>query len=146
MKLRSILPVLAFVTVLAGCGSGTTTSSTPSGGAGTATGSTSASTTTPAKAAPAGCKTVRQPAPKPNGKFKAPTKKLDSAKTWTATVKTNCGTFEFKLDLKKAPNAAASLKYLAGKRFFNRTIFHRIVPGFVIQGGDPTGSGSGGPG
>jgi cyclophilin family peptidyl-prolyl cis-trans isomerase len=61
-------------------------------------------------------------------------------------VKTNCGTFAFQLDVKRAPNASASIAYLAGKKFFDGTVFHRIVPGFVIQGGDPTGSGSGGPG
>jgi cyclophilin family peptidyl-prolyl cis-trans isomerase len=61
-------------------------------------------------------------------------------------VTTNCGTFAFKLDVKNAPNASASIAYLAGKKFYDHTIFHRIVPGFVIQGGDPTGSGGGGPG
>jgi peptidyl-prolyl cis-trans isomerase B (cyclophilin B) len=54
--------------------------------------------------------------------------------------------FAFKLDVGKAPNAAASIDFLASKKFFDGTIFHRIAVGFVIQGGDPTGSGSGGPG
>jgi peptidyl-prolyl cis-trans isomerase B (cyclophilin B) len=140
MKLR-VAP-LALLVVLAGCGS-TKTSSIPSG-SGTTTAATT-STETTAKA-PAGCTTVRQVAPKPDGKLKKPTTKLDASKTWIATVTTNCGTFAFKLDTKSAPNASASLDYLAGKKFFDKTTFHRIVPGFVIQGGDPTGSGTGGPG
>jgi cyclophilin family peptidyl-prolyl cis-trans isomerase len=89
---------------------------------------------------------VAEPKPKPDGSLKEPSAKLDASKTWTATVKTNCGTFAFNLDLKDAPNVSASIAYLAGKKFYDGTVFHRIVPGFVIQGGDPTGSGSGGPG
>jgi len=50
------------------------------------------------------------------------------------------------LDLKTAPNTSASMVSLAKAHFFDSTIFHRIVPGFVIQGGDPTGTGQGGPG
>ena len=135
-----MLPVAAVI----GCGSGTKTSSIPSGG-----GASSETVTTPpasTSAAPAGCTSVPEPKPKPDGKLKKPATKLDASKTWTATVKTNCGTFAFQLDLKSAPNAGASIAYLAGRKFFDGTVFHRIVPGFVIQGGDPTGSGSGGPG
>jgi peptidyl-prolyl cis-trans isomerase B (cyclophilin B) len=129
---------------VAGCGGGTKTSSIPAGG--DTASATTASSTTAAAAAPAGCTAVKEPKPKPNGKLKKPSTKLDPAKTWTATVKTNCGTFAFKLDVHEAPNASASVAYLAGKKFFDNTVFHRIVPGFVIQGGDPTGSGGGGPG
>src|SRR5262249_44011044 len=59
---------------------------------------------------------------------------------------TNCGTFTVTLDEKLAPNATGSLVSLAKRGFFDDTFFHRIVPGFVIQGGDPTGTGTGGPG
>jgi cyclophilin family peptidyl-prolyl cis-trans isomerase len=146
MKQR-LAPCILLV-ALAGCGSSTSTSSIPSGGG--STGSTAAaptaSTPTTAQAAPAGCKKVAKPKPKPDGSLKKPSTKLDASKTYTATVKTNCGTFAFKLNVKDAPNASASIDYLAGKKFYNGTVFHRIVPGFVIQGGDPTGSGSGGPG
>jgi cyclophilin family peptidyl-prolyl cis-trans isomerase len=144
MKQR-LAPCILLV-ALAGCGSSTSTSSIPSGGG---TGSSAATTTaspTTAQTTPAGCKSVAKPKPKPDGSLKKPSAKLDASKTWTATVKTNCGSFAFKLDVKDAPNASASIAYLAGKKFFDGTIFHRIVPGFVIQGGDPTGSGSGGPG
>ena len=61
-------------------------------------------------------------------------------------MKTNCGTFAFKIDQAQSPNASASVVSLTQKGFFDNTVFHRIVPGFVIQGGDPTGTGTGGPG
>jgi len=59
---------------------------------------------------------------------------------------TNCGSFRIRLDVRHSPRTTASFVYLARTHFFDRTIFHRIVPGFVIQGGDPTAMGSGGPG
>jgi cyclophilin family peptidyl-prolyl cis-trans isomerase len=145
MKLR-LVPFLLVAALIAGCGSGgSDTAAIPSGG-GAASSTTTATQATQTTAAPAGCRSVPEPKPKPDGTLKKPSAKLDASKTWTATVKTNCGTFAFRLDLKRAPNASASLAYLAGKKFYDGTIFHRIVPGFVIQGGDPTGSGSGGPG
>ncbi|HET8605576.1 MAG TPA: peptidylprolyl isomerase [Gaiellaceae bacterium] len=63
-----------------------------------------------------------------------------------AVVATSQGTFTIRLDAKDSPNTVASFEKLARKGFFDGTIFHRIVPGFVIQGGDPTGTGTGGPG
>jgi cyclophilin family peptidyl-prolyl cis-trans isomerase len=72
--------------------------------------------------------------------------RLDAAKTYRLLFETNCGDFTITLDQKTAPNATGSLVSLAQRGFFDDTFFHRIVPGFVIQGGDPTGSGSGGPG
>jgi peptidyl-prolyl cis-trans isomerase B (cyclophilin B) len=138
------LAALALVVALAGCGGGgTETSSIPSGGGTSSSTATNETTTEPA---PAGCKAVQEPKPKPDGSLKKPSTELDPAKTWTATVRTNCGTFAFQLDVKRAPNVSASIAYLAGKKFYDGTVFHRIVPGFVIQGGDPTGTGSGGPG
>ena len=141
MKLRPAIVVALLA--LPGCGGGTSTSDIPSGGASS---SSSAATTTTTTSATAGCKTVQKPKAKPDGNLKKPTTKLDAAKTYTATVTTNCGTFAFKLDVKQSPNASASIAYLAAQKFFDGTVFHRIVPGFVIQGGDPTGSGQGGPG
>lgn len=129
---------------LAGCGGGGKTSAIPSGDENTS--AASAATETTAAKAPPGCRTVQDPKPRADGALKKPSLKLDASKTYTATVTTNCGTFAFQLDLKTAPRASASIAYLAGKKFFDGTVFHRIVPGFVIQGGDPTGSGSGGPG
>ncbi len=71
---------------------------------------------------------------------------LDRAKTYTATVQTNLGTFAFTLDVADSPCTSSSFAQLARQRFFDGLIFHRIVPKFVIQGGDPNGNGSGGPG
>jgi peptidyl-prolyl cis-trans isomerase B (cyclophilin B) len=77
---------------------------------------------------------------------KPPKMAIDRNKTYRATVKTSCGTIVMQLDPKLAPNTVNSLFFLARKKFFDGLIFHRIAKGFVIQGGDPTGSGSGGPG
>ena len=71
---------------------------------------------------------------------------LDPAKTYTVTLKTNKGTFSFDLDVKDSPKTTASFASLVRKGFFDGLTFHRIVPGFVIQGGDPKGDGTGGPG
>ena len=62
------------------------------------------------------------------------------------TLKTSEGSFEITLDVKDSPNTTASFAELVRKGFFDGLIFHRIVPGFVIQGGRPNGDGSGGPG
>src|SRR5712692_6022236 len=70
---------------------------------------------------------------------------LDPSKTYTVTMKTNKGSFSFALDVKDSPKTTASFASLIKKGFFDGLIFHRIVPGFVIQGGDPNGNGTGGP-
>ena len=129
------------VALVAGCGSSSTkTSEIPSGGASSTPASTQASKP------PAGCTNVAKPAPKKNGGQKKPKAPLAAGKTYKLTFVTNCGSFTIQLDLKTAPNASASMVSLAKAAFFDNTIFHRIVPGFVIQGGDPTGTGQGGPG
>jgi cyclophilin family peptidyl-prolyl cis-trans isomerase len=61
-------------------------------------------------------------------------------------VQTSCGTFEIALDTERAPKTANSFAYLSEEGFYDGLGFHRIVPGFVIQGGDPVGDGTGGPG
>jgi peptidyl-prolyl cis-trans isomerase B (cyclophilin B) len=93
----------------------------------------------------AGCVPVTPPAGKARTESK-PTKRLDAAKTYDVAIKTNCGSFTIRLAVKTSPATTASFASLVQKGFFDGTVFHRIVPGFVIQGGDPTGSGSGGPG
>ena len=81
----------------------------------------------------------------------APKTKVDADKTYLATFQTSCGSFTVRLDAKNAPVTTANFVDLAGKKFYDSTWFHRIVPGgqagiAVIQGGDPQGSGRGGPG
>ena len=91
--------------------------------------------------------------------FEAPGEKLDPAKTYVATVTTNCGDFEITLDAKRAPKTGGSFKFLADQRFYDGVLIHRVVPlprpppplpvspaQFVLQGGDPEGTGQGGPG
>ena len=75
-----------------------------------------------------------------------PTAPLDASKTYDVVVKTNCGTFTIQLDPQQSPNAVASFVKLAQAKYFDNTVFHRIAVGFVIQGGDPTATGTGGPG
>ena len=109
-------------------------------------GSEAAATPAPTEAAPAGCETAELPEPKGEGKLKKPKTTLDAGKTYVATVSTNCGDFEITLDPERAPKTGGSFKSLADDGFYDGTTFHRIVAGFVIQGGDPKGDGTGGPG
>jgi peptidyl-prolyl cis-trans isomerase B (cyclophilin B) len=92
-----------------------------------------------------GCEEVEAPAPK-TVSFKAPKQVLKPGEEATAVVKTSCGTFEIALDTKRAPKTANSFAFLAEEGFYDDLTFHRVAPGFVIQGGDPEGTGSGGPG
>ena len=71
---------------------------------------------------------------------------LDRSKAYTVGVLTNFGRFDIRLDVRDSPCTTSSFAALVRKRFFDGTRFHRIVPGFVIQGGDPTATGQGGPG
>jgi len=71
---------------------------------------------------------------------------LDPKRPHTVGVLTNYGRFAFRLDVEDSPCVTSSFASLVRQRFFDGTVFHRIVPGFVIQGGDRTGTGTGGPG
>ena len=71
---------------------------------------------------------------------------IDRQATYTATFVTSCGTFEVRLRPDIAPEAVNSFVFLAEQGFYDGLTFHRIVDGFVIQGGDPLGDGTGGPG
>jgi cyclophilin family peptidyl-prolyl cis-trans isomerase len=71
---------------------------------------------------------------------------IDLSTTYTATLQTNHGDIVLELFPAEAPLAVNSFVFLAGEGFYNGVTFHRVVPGFVIQGGDPTGTGRGGPG
>jgi cyclophilin family peptidyl-prolyl cis-trans isomerase len=76
----------------------------------------------------------------------APPMIIDTDKTYTATMVTSKGTLEIVLDALGAPNTVNSFVFLARWHYYDGIVFHRIIPGFVLQGGDPTGSGAGGPG
>src|SRR5581483_7462723 len=92
-----------------------------------------------------GCTDVSQPKPAERTASK-PTARLDPAKTYDVRLQTNCGPFTIRLAVSTSPATTASFAHLVRSGFFDHTVFHRIAPGFVIQGGDPTASGTGGPG
>ncbi|HEY6731330.1 MAG TPA: peptidylprolyl isomerase [Solirubrobacterales bacterium] len=105
----------------------------------------SSSTSAATEASSGECDKVAAPKPK-NVSFKAPKEVLEPGEEATAVVKTSCGTFEIALDTKRAPETANSFAFLAEEGFYDDLTFHRVAPGFVIQGGDPEGTGTGGPG
>lgn len=123
--MRGTLCAFALLVLAAGCGGG--------GGGEPAT-------------AGSGCETVEAPVARDAPTVSPPEGTLDPSKQWTLAFETTCGTFTVELDLALAPETTASLVSLAREGFYDDTVFHRIVPGFVIQGGDPTQTGTGGPG
>ena len=121
------------VLALAGCGGGDDESDSASGNA-----------TTGAPTA-GGCHQVEPPEPRQEGGPEKETA-LPEGKKPELVVETNCGAFTIELDEKASPKTVASVAGLAEAGFYDDTTFHRIIPGFVIQGGDPTATGTGGPG
>ncbi len=71
---------------------------------------------------------------------------IEAGKKYVAVIKTSRGEIECELFAKDAPLSVTNFKYLADGGFYDGLTFHRVEPGFVVQGGDPTGTGSGGPG
>jgi len=71
---------------------------------------------------------------------------IDANKSYTATLHTDKGDIVVDLFAKDAPKTVNNFVFLAREGFYNGVTFHRVIPGFMAQGGDPTGSGSGGPG
>jgi peptidyl-prolyl cis-trans isomerase B (cyclophilin B) len=132
-RLAVLLAAVAACLVLAACGGDDKAEST-------------ATPEPPSPAEASGCEQVEAPQPKKNADLPKPKERLDRSKTYVAKVVTSCGEFEITLDSKRAPRTGGSFKYLADKGFFDGLTFHRIVAGFVIQGGDPAGNGQGGPG
>jgi peptidyl-prolyl cis-trans isomerase B (cyclophilin B) len=124
-----VLAVLLASMVLAACGDDESTT-------------TDAATATTAAGE---CSEVEAPQPKED-KFANADKVLEAGQPATATVETSCGNFTIELDTENSPKTANSFAFLAEQGFYDGTTFHRIVPGFVIQGGDPQGNGQGGPG
>jgi peptidyl-prolyl cis-trans isomerase B (cyclophilin B) len=108
-------------------------------------GGSDSSASTAAAAGVDGCKQVKAPKPK-QVSLKAPKQTVKPGEKVTAVVRTSCGTFDIALDTQRAPKTSNSFAYLAKRGFYDNLTFHRIVPGFVIQGGDPLGTGTGGPG
>ena len=129
--------------LVAGCGDDDDSNDS----SGTATETTAAETqpeTTAEEEGEGGCEQVDQPEAKPDGGEDKPSEELSG--DYTVTFETNCGSFTVDIDEQGGGMSAASFVQLAESGFYENTFFHRIVPRFVIQGGDPTGSGLGGPG
>jgi peptidyl-prolyl cis-trans isomerase B (cyclophilin B) len=76
----------------------------------------------------------------------APSMQIDPSKSYTVTMETNKGTITIALYPKHAPKTVNNFVFLAGEGFYDGITFHRVISNFMIQGGDPTGSGRGGPG
>ncbi len=129
--LLALMPLLAIA--LAGCGSDDAKQS-----ASELTQPDVATTTT------AGCRAVPARTPKGPQHLARPTRRLTQPTVVTLT--TNCGPIAIRLDVAKAPRTASSFASLARRGFYDNLTFHRVVPGFVVQGGDPLGTGLGGPG
>jgi peptidyl-prolyl cis-trans isomerase B (cyclophilin B) len=136
--LVAALAVTALVAASSACGG----SDSESAGAAT----TAPETETVAATADGACAQVEFPEPRQTESEQPPREPLDAGTTYALTFETSCGTFTVTLDQETAPKASASLVALARSGYFDDTLFHRIVPGFVIQGGDPTQTGGGGPG
>ena len=89
------------------------------------------------------CETVEAPEPKD---VSLPGPEAETPTASTVVFDTSCGSFTVTLDAEQAPKTAASFEYLAAEGVYDGTPFHRVAPGFVVQGGDPSGDGTGGPG
>jgi peptidyl-prolyl cis-trans isomerase B (cyclophilin B) len=96
-------------------------------------------------ASTSGCLEVKAPKPK-HVSFKAPKQTVQKGEELTAVVQTSCGSFDIALDSQRAPKTVNSFVFLSEEGFYDGLAFHRVIPEFVVQGGDPSGTGSGGPG
>ena len=76
---------------------------------------------------------------------KSPPDCISKTSVWDATMTTTLGSFVIEMDAAKSYAAVNNFVFLAQWNYYNGTFFHRVIPGFVVQGGDPTGTGSGGP-
>jgi peptidyl-prolyl cis-trans isomerase B (cyclophilin B) len=92
-----------------------------------------------------GCREVPEPKPK-SVSFEKPKQTVKKGEKVLARIETSCGDFTIALDSERAPKTVNSFVFLSEEGFYDGLSFHRIAPGFVIQGGDPLGNGTGGPG
>jgi cyclophilin family peptidyl-prolyl cis-trans isomerase len=92
-----------------------------------------------------GCRSVAPPASRAGEQAPEPAGQLDPARRYTVRLQTNCGPIAIQLAVKEAPKTSSSFAHLVELGYYNGLTFHRVVPEFVIQGGDPKGDGTGGP-
>jgi peptidyl-prolyl cis-trans isomerase B (cyclophilin B) len=131
---------------LAACGGSTAGGSTPAGAAHSSNEQSSVAAKAGSGSANGGCAHAQAPVPRGAQRIPKPTLTLDPAKRYVVTLSTNCGVIDIQLDVREAPRTTASFAYLVKRGFYNDLTFHRVAADFVIQGGDPNGDGSGGPG
>ena len=125
-RVALLLATAVLAAALAGCGAGPRPTPTPQG------------TSIPAAGRPAGGQAKQY--------AKAPEMTIDKNKQYHALIKTNLGDIKVELNAKDAPVTVNNFVFLAREGYYNGTPFHRVIKGFMIQGGDPTGTGTGGPG
>jgi cyclophilin family peptidyl-prolyl cis-trans isomerase len=148
-RLAALIAFVLLAALGAGCGSDEEKTTPGRQAATTATQARTGAATTTRTAPPerpARCLRVARPKPKGEQRLPKPTLRLDPSRTYEAVMDTSCGSFTITLDVKSSPETSASFVSLARRGFYDNLTFHRIVPGFVIQGGDPLGNGQGGPG
>jgi peptidyl-prolyl cis-trans isomerase B (cyclophilin B) len=138
----SYLCAASLALLLVACGSSHDSTNSAQQASSSSTGTTTSKST----ASVHGCSVVSAPSPKGSQHIPKPNITLDPSKHYVVNLETNCGTIKIQLAVKEAPKTAASFVYLVKRGFYNDLTFHRVVAGFVIQGGDPDGNGSGGPG
>jgi peptidyl-prolyl cis-trans isomerase B (cyclophilin B) len=143
VRRATLILLLALALLAVGCGGSNDDTATSTAAATTTADTTSTATAT---VGADGCSDVPVPEPRADGGATEPKERLDPEVTYKLVFKTNCGSFTVTLDQAKAPATTASLVSLSKAGFYDNTIFHRIVPDFVIQAGDPTQAGNGGPG
>jgi cyclophilin family peptidyl-prolyl cis-trans isomerase len=136
---------VALIAAVAACGSDPGTASSTPGGTGETTGSGPA-TTVVASDGTACLIRKPDPAPHPTTYADPPHMTIDVSARYRATLETSCGRIVIALDAKNAPVTVNNFVFLARQGFYDGLTFHRVVTGFVIQGGDPDGTGRGGPG
>lgn len=86
------------------------------------------------------------PKPMPKQYTSAPAMQIDQARSYTAVLHTEAGDITVALNAQATPITVNNFVFLAREKFYDGTVFHRTIPGFMIQGGDPVGDGTGGPG
>jgi cyclophilin family peptidyl-prolyl cis-trans isomerase len=112
-------------------------------GTGAAAATTAAATTSTAPADGTCTERAPDPPPDPQSYPAPPPQTIDTSRAYTATLTTSCGDILIALDAAGAPMTVNNFVFLARQGFYDGLTFHRVVAGFVIQGGDPTGTGSG---
>lgn len=132
--MKKLAVTFAIVLSLAACGSSTKATSKSTSTTATSTTSTSA------------CPNINDGIPRKTTFDSAPAMSIDTTKTYTATLVTDAGSIVISLDPKAAPKTVNNFVFLAHNHFYDGLKFHRVLKGFMMQGGDPSGDGTGGPG